>query len=366
MRSLLVLAWVLGLLLAAGAEEEKEPADAVVQSIKGQVELRRAGAEQWQPAKEGDELWAGDAVKTGKRSRALIKMGTNIEIKLSSSSQLLVRPQEGEPYPPGVALLIGRLLARVVAGSEGQPFEVETTNAVAGVRGTVFSVAVGDDGASFAAVDEGKVELQGAENLLLEPGQAAEVEDDQKPARLAEKPKLAGWLKARRARLAAKAELLGDKWRQAVEEHLVRLREGGKKLAELKGRLVEIDKRLASARRAGREKMLQAAQERLQLLRRELRAERRRLWRLSVGAEARLELLGRLAESEGLSDAARAKLSAMADAAGKLRQGLSVGRRETLRELRWLLRLESQILHRLRIEPEPQKSPKSLLPAPGR
>ncbi len=298
MLSAMIMAWVLLGLPAGDSGGEKEPADATVQSIKGQVELLRSGAEEWQSLKEGDELWAGDAVRTGKRSQAVIKMGANIEIRVSSNGQLLVRPQEPDDDAPGVALVVGRLLARVTSAGGPQPFEVETTNAVAGVRGTVFSVAVGEDGAFFSEVEEGKVEVQGEDSLLLEPGQAAEVGDEQKTSRLSPGMKAGAWLKARRIRLLANAEQMAERWREGVEERLARLREGAKKLAELRQRLLEVEGKLASARRAGREKMIQAASERLRMLRREMRRERRRLWRLGVWAQSRLEPLQRLASAE--------------------------------------------------------------------
>ncbi|NWG74997.1 MAG: hypothetical protein HXY24_10385, partial [Rubrivivax sp.] len=70
---------IVGAAFEAGAAA---PLGGKLVQLQGQVTVRRAGAQDWQPAHLNQELFAGDAVQTGPISRAAILSVDESQIKL--------------------------------------------------------------------------------------------------------------------------------------------------------------------------------------------------------------------------------------------------------------------------------------------
>jgi hypothetical protein len=120
----------------------------------------RAGA--GQPLAEGAVLHEGDVVETGAGGRVEISLATGTVLRIGESSRVELR----EAAPGGGAfrarLALGNLWAKVHKLLAGERFEVETENAVAGVRGTEFRVEAGGTGKEdLVRVYEGAVVCQG-------------------------------------------------------------------------------------------------------------------------------------------------------------------------------------------------------------
>lgn len=177
---------LLGLLLAAPAlaqnVQQVAVATATVGVLYGDVRVREGGGD-WYPAKVGQRLTPGDALKTGTRSRAQLNIGGGSCVRLEQRSQVeIVRPKGGAVT--AVKVLVGGIwvsLSRALGGKGGM--EVHMPGVVAATRSTVFRCEVADDGTNSTTVYEGKVGVQsGVEELLVTPAMMAKIALGQAPA----------------------------------------------------------------------------------------------------------------------------------------------------------------------------------------
>jgi hypothetical protein len=123
-------------LLAAAAAHADEPR---LSLARGQVEVGRGEGGGWRPAREGEALGAGDAVRTGHDGRAEIDLG-GATARLYENSLLRLPESSGTS---GVELGEGSSLFDVLRRGEGQgPFEVRTREVVVSVKGTRFGVSL--------------------------------------------------------------------------------------------------------------------------------------------------------------------------------------------------------------------------------
>lgn len=170
-------AWI-AVALAAGAFAQDNPRDAgaapgrdapasiergtmTASFVEGSATVSSPGGEAHALA-EGARLREGDRVETGPDGRVEVELATGTLVRIGPGSRVELR----EAAPGGTAfrarLLLGNLWARVHKLVAGERFEVETENAVAGVRGTEFRVEAGGSGKEdLLRVYEGAVECKG-------------------------------------------------------------------------------------------------------------------------------------------------------------------------------------------------------------
>ncbi len=146
---------------------------------RGNVYLKTADGEQ-HLVKPGTELTPGDVIMTGEDAVAELliypKNSSSVLIRMKPNTTCVIqKPKDGTPRKIGFfEMLWGKIWCKAEKGSE---FEVKIPRAVAGVRGTEFTVSHGEVG-SAVAVFEGVVEVTGdAGNAALEPGQGAAIDD---------------------------------------------------------------------------------------------------------------------------------------------------------------------------------------------
>jgi len=174
--ALLVLIWSPAAAVAQGAPWRFTEA-------AGQVEVRRGA--QVAAARRGATVAPGDLISTGANGRAVLVRGRDFVI-VSPRTQLRV-PAGGEAGGPQHVRMLqssGRAQYRIERRSAPH-FGVRTPHLVALVKGTVFTVTVGEEGATVA-VSEGRVEvatLSGEMSQVVDPGFAASVSAAD-PARL--------------------------------------------------------------------------------------------------------------------------------------------------------------------------------------
>lgn len=131
MRRTLMLAAVL---MAATAPSFA--ADAVVLKVSGPVFVRPAGARADIPARGGEELIFGDAVKTGAGAVAQVSLGERGAVLIRENSTFTL---EGDPQSTVLDFPLGEFLIGLRRKLEkGQLFRVRTPAAIAAVRGTLF------------------------------------------------------------------------------------------------------------------------------------------------------------------------------------------------------------------------------------
>jgi FecR protein len=162
----------------AQGEENAQPAAGVmtVSSLEGNATAAQAG-QSAQPLAAGAVLHEGDVVETAPGGRVEISFANGTLLRIGESSRVELReaPVSGGAFR--ARLLLGNLWAKVHKLIAGEHFEVETENAVAGVRGTEFRVeAAGGKSEDLVRVYEGAVEVKAHEGRALGGGWSHKVE----------------------------------------------------------------------------------------------------------------------------------------------------------------------------------------------
>ena len=138
---------------------EAQPRTAQVSALEGKA--HRARGAQRQPLAVGSGLSQGDVVETQKDSRIELRLSDASLLRLGPEAKLqLAEAHFGGPSKRRLSarLFFGKLWAKVTSVIQGdQKFQVETENAVAGVRGTAFLVDARDDKSVLVRVYDGQV-----------------------------------------------------------------------------------------------------------------------------------------------------------------------------------------------------------------
>lgn len=136
-------------------------------------------------ARPGHLLYTGDRLATGGNSSAILALGPH-RVRMGSEASFLVSRVDVEHRRFNLFLWVGRLWLYVQKGTDAVEFTVDTPAAQAGVRGTLFSVAVAADGTTWVGVSEGKVAvtaLPGGQEIRLKPGFGTSVKPGERPGK---------------------------------------------------------------------------------------------------------------------------------------------------------------------------------------
>jgi hypothetical protein len=174
----LVAATGAALLVGAAALAAAPPAPApagAVTFVAGEA-ARTAGGKSENLA-VGTSVFQGDVLETRRRTRLEVKLADGSVLRLGPSSRAAV---QGATFGKTVdernvsaKLLVGKVWANVAKAVGGeQRFEIQTENAVAGVRGTTFRVDAAADRSVVVKVYSGTVAV--ASGPLPRPGHQGE------------------------------------------------------------------------------------------------------------------------------------------------------------------------------------------------
>lgn len=121
----------------------------------------------------GDRLDVGTTLRTGAGGRVRLKFGDGSVLVLADKSQLRIDAYSASAAQPRVAefMLELGLIGQKVSPVAGGAWKVRTPTAVTAVRGTEFSVEVGDDRATAVHVKTGEVDVEptGAQTRGIKP-----------------------------------------------------------------------------------------------------------------------------------------------------------------------------------------------------
>lgn len=129
----------------------------------------------------GQTLSTGDKVVTGTGCSVVLQLRDGTTLEIAEESHLVIGEESIDGGKKRIfSLQFGNLLAKVKKlASSDENFVIVTPTSIAGVRGTAFSVSVGEDGASHVGVSEGSVAVQSELSeketpTLINPNEAVE------------------------------------------------------------------------------------------------------------------------------------------------------------------------------------------------
>lgn len=153
---------------------------AAVRDVQGYVWVQSRGQGEFKPLAGAERVAAGDVVRTGPKAGLTLNWLDGTRMRLGENTVVTVlKCQINTATKAETSLFkldLGRVWIRVLKVlSHKSKFEVKTPTATAGVRGTVFSVAVTPQGETLVSVKEGEVAVQTAEQAAaVKPGQMAQ------------------------------------------------------------------------------------------------------------------------------------------------------------------------------------------------
>ena len=149
-------------ILDVNAEESCIPAMALVVSVQGVVELRRAAEKNWHPAVQNSTLCPGDRIRVRQRSRAALRLSNDSMIRLDQKTTLTLAGS-GDEKTTLLDMLSGAIH---VLTRTPKPFKVKTPYLNAGIEGTEFFIGMEQDQARLV-IYEGKVSASNEYGSLI-------------------------------------------------------------------------------------------------------------------------------------------------------------------------------------------------------
>ncbi len=230
-----------------------------VVTVAGDVKGRPPKSEAYGRLTDGDRVPYGSRIRTGAKGQATLLFDDGTQVKVRAQSEVLVRPRPKKEVS-GVVLFFGRVWSKVAKSVGGKTsFEVESANAVAGVRGTEFEVGVADDGSTRVRVTEGTVAVHGDTNPNTVPISAGfEVQSDTagslaKRSKSKRNPNWEGWF-SKRARVLQKRGLKVARHLEGrLDKRKSKVQRLVRKMRALKGEVEALEKRARSGADVQRE-----------------------------------------------------------------------------------------------------------------
>jgi len=166
-------------LLCAAPRLSAQVKPATVSLLEGTAQRRHGNAIP-EDLKPGSGVLQGDVVETGDDSRLELKLADASVLRLGPRSRLGLTAAHFGQGPAkrqlSARLFFGKLWAKVTAVVGGnQRFQIETENAVSGVRGTTFRVDAHEDKSVLVRVYEGRVAVSRPIYATGQPGERREV-----------------------------------------------------------------------------------------------------------------------------------------------------------------------------------------------
>jgi tetratricopeptide (TPR) repeat protein len=172
--------WVQG--QPAAAPAGKDAMEPVLLTVEGSVEVSRAGIPGWESGRPNENLHLGDRVRTGLRSRAVVRFSSLSVMRINELTTFVVQPPSAAGKPPRLEVRAGS----TYFFSRERPADVEFSTPLSSgaIRGTEFLLRVDPtsgrdevallDGALSLSNAFGTAELTSGQQAVIEPGGAPE------------------------------------------------------------------------------------------------------------------------------------------------------------------------------------------------
>jgi ferric-dicitrate binding protein FerR (iron transport regulator) len=155
-----------------------------MEKVKGKVSLVRGQAA---PVllHNNDAVQAGDEIVTDRKSSAILRIPDGSTVRIYPNSHIVVRAQSGS-FREFINLLLGNVRVQIEKLSgRPNPKSMTTPTAIIAVRGTVFHVAVNQNGDTQVGVEKGLVSVANLahpeDEVMVKPGFMVWVRGGQSP-----------------------------------------------------------------------------------------------------------------------------------------------------------------------------------------
>jgi len=157
---------------------EPEGERATVSMIIGSAKVYASGAKTGRSLQKGVRLGAIDVVRVAEKSRVELRLPDGSVMRLAEKTKFIMSrisyDKKTEKKNIRTDLGVGKLWAKVkTLTTTDSSVEVKTSNAVAGVRGTVYRVSVSDDQSATVKVYDGSVYVANPPRDASKPAGAA-------------------------------------------------------------------------------------------------------------------------------------------------------------------------------------------------
>ncbi len=157
----------------------KPGSDAILLTVAGTVDVAAAGTTTWSTGQTNQALKIGDRVRTGKNSRATVRLSNLSVMRMYELTTLEVQAPDKNArsmidVKSGAVYFFNRDLPTAT--------QFRTPSASGAIRGTEFNLAVAEDGRMLLTLVDGEVDLKNeAGELTLVSGEQASVEPGKAP-----------------------------------------------------------------------------------------------------------------------------------------------------------------------------------------
>ncbi len=154
---------------AIGQENRPETGIGKLVSLRGEVQIQRAGSRLWQPAKLHEQIFPGDILRTGPNSRAALLLANDSVVRLGANTSLVVSGKQK------ASTTFMKLLKGVAHFFSRFPhsLEISTPFVNAAIEGTEFTIHVLEDKTNITVLN-GRVRASNdSGSVVLGPNQAA-------------------------------------------------------------------------------------------------------------------------------------------------------------------------------------------------
>ena len=160
------------------------PRDAMLLTISGTVDVAPAGTTAFAPGQPNQILHLGDQVRSGKASRASLRLSDKSVLRLYELTTLEIKPPQQATHNDVIDVKSGA--AYFFNRDKPQETQFQTPSASGAIRGTEFNLVVREDGRTELTLLDGQVDLTNEQgSLQLQSGEQATIAIGQAPQKTA-------------------------------------------------------------------------------------------------------------------------------------------------------------------------------------
>ena len=148
------------------------------------MEVAPAGSTDFAPGQPNQILHLGDQVRSGKASRATLRLSDKSVLRLYELTTLEIKPPQQAGHNDVIDVKVGATY--FFNRDKPQETQFQTPSASGAIRGTEFNLAVSEDGRTELTLLDGQVDVTNEQgSLALQSGEQATVEKGQAPKKTA-------------------------------------------------------------------------------------------------------------------------------------------------------------------------------------